>query len=320
MAVALVQPPRPAPIVLPPPLATEAEILADAPAEMKIYRFAPQPAIVVLQFPTLAEQGRMLNRVAALIEKAGFPRDRLLEDAELDQRIRESGASPETFYYGHDYRAADLVRFFALADQAGTALTLEERRLRGLMRDWGWRDGAAVGALISLARFDPEAGLDAMARSTILRHELSHGAYFTTPDYAAYALRFWQDSLSARDRGLFTAFLAKDGYDPNLADLIVNETQAYLMHTADRRFFNAGALGMPEARLDALRALFLTGMPPGWLRDCTALPGAALAIPVRAPRRRGTQRRGLVRTSRTEADRRTFCRAAASMAARRSRR
>ena len=332
VAVAVVQPPHalqqpPRLAIVAPPLATEAEILADAPNEMKIYRFAPQPAIVVLQFPTLAAQARMLNRAAALLEKNGFPRDRLLDDAELDRRIRDSGSSPETFYYGHDYRAADLVRFFAMADQAGTALTPEERRLHGLIGEWGWRDGPVVGALISLARFDPEAGLDSQARATILRHELSHGAYFTTPAYAAYALRFWEESLSARDRALFTAFLARDGYDPGLSDLMVNEAQAYLMHTVDRRFFSAGALGMPEARLDVLRGAFLTGMPPGWLRDCTTLPGAALAIPVRAPRQRPggpaqrqVQRRGLVRTRSTDAETRRLCRAAASRAGRRSRR
>lgn len=320
-------PPAPAPAPAPamaaplaPPLATEDAILADAPDALRVTRFAPQPAILVLQYPSLGEQGRALNRVAALLEKNGFPRDRVLDDAELERRIRATGASPETFYYGHDYRAADLVRFFALADRAGTALTAEEGRLRTLLQDTGWHGTAGEGALISLVRHDPAAGLDRSARATILRHELSHGLYFTSPAYAAYALRFWNETLSAKDRALFTTFLANDGYDPGNADLMVNETQAYLMHTPDPRFFNAEALGMSEARLASLRVAFLAGMPPGWLRDCTVPPAtvpSAAVLPARAPRRR--QRLAAVRTTSRLAARCAPPRRAESSAARRSR-
>src|SRR3954451_20188248 len=104
-----------APAVPLPPLATEAQILADAPGQTTIYRFAPQPAVIVVQFPNLREQATMLNRVAALIEKDGFPRDRVLDHAELDSRIRAGGVTPDTFYYGHDYRSADITRFFVIA-------------------------------------------------------------------------------------------------------------------------------------------------------------------------------------------------------------
>ena len=260
--------------------ATEAEILADAPDQLAAYRFASQPTVVVLQFPTLAEQGRALNRVAALLEKHGFPRDRVLDDGELERRIRAAGAAPETFYYGHDYRARDLQRFFALADEAGTALTEEERRLRGLLLRWGAAPGwTENGALISLVRLHPGAGLDAAARAAILRHELSHGLYFTSPDYAAHARRFWREALTDEDRRAFTAFLAAEGYDTGIADLVANETQAYLMHTRDARYFSAASLGMPERRLAELQALFLSGMPLGWLRDGTpapALPDSAV--------------------------------------------
>ena len=98
----------------------------------------------------------MLNRVAAFVEKAGLPHDRVLTDAELDAAIRASGETPATYYYGHDYRAADLIRFFALADRAGVALTPEEERLRRLLRQAGWTDTSAAGALISI----PKAGAD----------------------------------------------------------------------------------------------------------------------------------------------------------------
>lgn len=296
--VALAPQPAPAPLPAPavlPPLAGEAAILDRPAAATEAFRFELQPEIMVLQFASLAEQANALNRAAALIEKLGFPRDRVLDDAEMERRIRAGGATPDSFYYGHDYRAADLLRFFAEADRAGVPLTAGETWLRRSVDGWGWRDGTNA-ALISLVRDDPSSGLDRAARATILRHELSHGLYFVSPEYARYSLRFWQEQLTAAERAAFVRFLAAEGYDTAIEDLVVNETQAYLMHTPGERFFNARAVGLTTARLDGLRALFLTGMPPGWLRDCTVLPR-------RAPRRRRVvQRRGAVRMTRTAAE------------------
>ncbi len=314
---AALAPPQPAlapPAIAParPRLATEAEILDRAPTGTETYRFTPQPQIVVLQFASLADQAATLNRVAAMLERAGFPRDRVLDSAELDRRIRASGAKPETLYFGHDYRAADLIRFFQDAERAATELTPQERWLRQEMQGWGWQPGTA-GALISLVGEDLAAGIDRSSRATILRHELSHGQYFTNADYAAYARRFWDVTLTEAERRRFRAFLGSEGYDTAQDDLMINETQAYLMHTQDGRYFNASAVGMTPARLDGLRALFLTGMPPSWLRDCTVLPA-------RAPRRRrpGRQRRGEVWIGRMKADTRPPPRTAWSSAARSS--
>src|SRR6185437_6671916 len=58
--------------------ATAEQILADQPAGLTVFRLAENPKIVVLDFASLREQGLMLNRVAALIEKAKLPHDRLL--------------------------------------------------------------------------------------------------------------------------------------------------------------------------------------------------------------------------------------------------
>jgi hypothetical protein len=83
-----------------------------------------------LLFPSLAAQGATLNRAAALVEKAGLPRDRLLDGVELAAAIARSGDTPETWYLGHDYRSADLARFFALAERDRVALTEAELWLR----------------------------------------------------------------------------------------------------------------------------------------------------------------------------------------------
>ena len=250
-----------------PPMADEAQILDDAPAQLAIYRFAPRPAVVVLQFPSLAEQALMLNRVAALVEKSGFPRNDVVSREALDAQIRADGGSPDTFYYGHDYRSADLVRFFDLASD----LNPDEQRLRDMVQRFGWRGPGAAGAVISLVRASSEKGLDAAGRAAILRHELSHGIYFTDPAYAEFCRRFWHDTLSAEERDKFTAFLGREGYDTSLADLLVNETQAYLMHTPDRRYFSAAEVGLSPTRVVELRQIFVVGMPAGWLRDHTAV-------------------------------------------------
>lgn len=322
-----VAPPTPAPQVVAPPAvaptpaypirtASEADILVDAPEQLAIFRFAPNPHVLVLDFPSLRQQGEMLNRIAALVEKAGQPRDRVLTDPELAAAIRAAGETVESYYYGHDYRAADLARFFALADRDHVQLTREEEQLRGLLRQEGWLSPGAVAALISIPRLGAEKFIDEAARATILHHELSHGEYFTDPDYAGFTRRFWHTVMTDDDRARFRAFLASQGYDTGLEDLMMNEMQAYLMHTPDQRFFNARAVGLPQERLDRLRVLFAAEMPRGWLRDETPAPAPPTrATPVRAQRRRRRlQSRGPVISTRASAARRVLCRSAASIA------
>ena len=74
-------------------------------------RLRGNPAVMVLQFPNLAEQGSAMNRIAALVEKAGAPRDRVLSDLELSALITSAGDNPQTFYQGHDYVAEQIALF-----------------------------------------------------------------------------------------------------------------------------------------------------------------------------------------------------------------
>ncbi len=247
---------------LPIPAAGEAAILADRPAALSLFRVAADPEVVVLDFPTLEQQGAMLNRVAALVEKAGLPRDRVLDDAGLAAAIRASGASPATYYYGHDYRAADIARFFALADRDHVVLDEAERLLRRLAAQEGWLRAGSAGALISIVAAGGALVSEGM-RGAILHHELSHGVYFTRPAYAAWTQRFWEDSLTPDERAAFRGWLGSEGYDAGEEDLIVNETQAYLVFTPDPTFFTPAMVGMSPERAAALRAAFLAGVPAG---------------------------------------------------------
>jgi hypothetical protein len=262
--------PRPPPVTI--ATADEAAIRAHAATALTVFRLAPDPRVVVLDFPTLHEQGAMLNRVAALIEKAGQPRDRVLDDAALAAAIKASGDTPDTYYYGHDYSAAELRRFFALADAEHLPLDPEEERLRALLRELGWFAPDAMGGLISVPRVpEPQVeGLDAAARAAILHHELAHGFYFSDPGYVAYVARFWATALTEAERAAIRHFLGSQGYDTADDDLMRNEMQAYLMFTADPRFFQAANIGMTPARRQQLAATFLAGMAPGWLHDALA--------------------------------------------------
>ena len=299
----------PAAVFEPIPAAGEAEILAASPAVRTVLRFASNPAVVVLDFPTLAEQGRMLNRLAAWAEKSGVPHDRVLDDAALAATIRASGTTAETYYFGHDYRGTDVVRFLDQAARDGVALNAGEAELRHLVARAQAGPGG-FGALISIVRTtaaaNPAESVTPRMRAVVLHHELAHGEYFTNPAYAAYVDTVWRGVLTPGERAAFRTYLAAEGYDPALEDLMRNEMQAYLMHTADVQFFDPARLGIPAGRLQQIRLGFLAGMPPGWLKvECGRLLASLPVpptVPLARPRRRGVRlRQGPGRVSRTVA-------------------
>jgi hypothetical protein len=251
--------------------ATEPQILdhvaAEGAPDPTIFRFAPNPRILVLDFASLLDQGRMLNRVAALAEKTGLPHDRVLSDTELDTAVRASGDTVETYYYGHDYGASSLLRFFALGDRDNVRLVGPEDELRRLIRQDGWFEPDVHGALISIPQVGADTHVTRLARATILHHELSHGEYFTDPGYVAFVHRFWTQSLIASERDRIRRFLHSLGYDSGLEEVMENEAQAYLMFTDDAEFFAPDMIGMTRPRLVELRNGFFRAMPAGWLRE-----------------------------------------------------
>jgi hypothetical protein len=258
--------------------ATEAEISGRVPTALTVYRFADNPAILVLDFASLHEQGKMLNRVAAFVEKARLPHDRVLTDVELNAAIQAKGDTVETFYFGHDYAAASLARFFALADAARIELDPLEEKLSALLRQEGWFAADVAAGLISLPAVGSDPRITPAARAVILRHELSHGEFFSSPAYAEYVRRFWMTELTGEERGSVRGFLGREDYDVREEELMYNEMQAYLMFTRDPTFFAPDMVGMTPDRLAALQGRFLAGMPAGWLRNLLAgypVPGSA---------------------------------------------
>jgi hypothetical protein len=247
--------------------ADQATIDADVPTGLTIFSFADDPAIVLLDFASLRAQGQMLNRVAAFVEKAAAPRDRVLDDAQLDALIRAGGDTAETFYYGHDYSAAALAQFFAVAEQDHIKLDPQEVELHQLLAQLGWLAPGVQAGLISLPRVGANANVTAEARRVILRLELAHGAYFSNPTYAAFVHQFWQLALSDAERAAIRRFLGSEEYDVHDGSLVENEMQAYLMFTHDAVIFTPRDIDMAPRRLAELQRLFYHNMPGGWLHD-----------------------------------------------------
>ncbi|HVY17416.1 MAG TPA: hypothetical protein VHB27_19495, partial [Rhodopila sp.] len=235
------------------PERTEAEILAEDVDTLTPSWFLENPNILVLDFPSLIAQGEAFNRMAAFIEKRGIPHDRVLNDAELAEAIQADNATAATYYYGHDYRAADIQRFYATVDAEHLPLTPPERGLRTLLDAEGILKPYANKAVISIPRRGSDPFVDESGRESLLRHELSHGEYFTDPGYASYVQKFWATRMTDSDRSIFRSFLTRQGYDPANDDLMMNEMQAHLMNTTDRRYFNAAACGITADRLQVLR-------------------------------------------------------------------
>jgi hypothetical protein len=266
--VALAPPPRsvapPAPVPAPAPprpgAANEQAIREHRAVEPTLFALAGHPRIFVIDFPDLDRQGATLNRVAALIEKAGVPRDHVLDDVALASAIARSGETPATYYFGHNYRGRDIERFFALADRDGVALTPDEEWLRGQVARI--RAALPMGdefAIVSVPGI--EQRVDASMRAAILHHELGHGHFFTNPAFATHVARVWREVFTDAERARFRAFLAREGYDPSLEEVMLNEAMAYLIFTPDPRFFTPAHAGLDDARAEELRAALRAGAP-----------------------------------------------------------
>jgi hypothetical protein len=243
-----------------PPVATQADILTHRAGAPTMFRLDVNPRIFVVDFPNLDQQGAAFNRTAALVEKAGLPRDRVLDDAALAAAIARTGDTPGTYYYGHNYRGRDLERFFALADRDGIRLTREETWLRGeLARIRRLIPAPAEFAVISVPGL--EERVDEAMRRAILQHEIGHGHFFTDARFAEHVGRVWREVFTEGERAAFRAFLEREGYDPGIEEVMMNEAMAYLLFTPDPRFFRPSHAGLTDARAEALRAKLQEGAP-----------------------------------------------------------
>jgi hypothetical protein len=254
-------------------------VLAGNSDTVALYDYGSRSLILIIDFPSLAEQGRMFNRVGALVERMGAPRERVMSNEELAGFIRSVGKTDATFAFGNDFLVAELVVFFNLADLGGVELNPEEIALRRMLLERGLivlRSGffQAVkpqAVILSIPQetrdraYSPKVSLG--ARQTILMHEISHAEFYTNRLYAAYCRKFWKNVLSDEQRAAFRKFLSGSSYNPDNEEMMINESQAYLLYTPDPRAFNPRLVGMKDKEVDSLRARFWSGFPEAPLAE-----------------------------------------------------
>jgi hypothetical protein len=251
------------------PLAGETTIALNHPRHLMVFRLRDDPLVLVVDCPSLHSQGLMFDRIAALIEKADAPRDRVLSWPELTAAAAAAHQTIGTYYYGNDYSARSLRRFFRIAKRDHQKLNAQEHKLRALLERVGYLRAGANGAVISLPAAGAGKRVSMHVRAVILRHEISNGAFFTLPFYRAYTQHFFTSVLTPAERQDFRRFLGHEGYDMSNQTLMMNETQAYLVFTRDHEFFTATAVGLPQATIDQLRADYIAHMPNFWLKRLT---------------------------------------------------
>jgi hypothetical protein len=242
-----------------------------------VWQYADNPSIYVFDFPGLTLQGRTFNRITQFTEqqskREAYPK--VLTSAELERFMANARRTQADFAFGHDVLVSELVQFFNFAQRDQVVLYPEEIALRdflverGMMRNWrGFWQGLQMNVVILSVpqvqeRKADEPKITEGARYTILLHEMSHAEYYTNPAYAKYCLNFVGEVLTQEQRDRFIAFLSALGYQVVGDDeLLINETQAYLMFTPDPKSFSAGKLGVSAEELAAMRAAFVRGRPP----------------------------------------------------------
>ncbi|KOR27971.1 hypothetical protein TI05_17885 [Achromatium sp. WMS3] len=67
--------------------------------------------------------------------------------------------------------------------------------------------------------------------------------------------------MTEPQRAAFRKFLSKNDYNPKNENLMVNETQAYLMYTPDERAFSPEKVGLSAQEIATLRQKFIAGFP-----------------------------------------------------------
>jgi hypothetical protein len=244
-----------------------------------LFQLAENPRIHVLDYENLEVQGRALNRIAAFIEWQDAPKERVLDDQALAEMIERTSENSDTLFFGHDYRAADLARFFTAAQRSGIVLNEEEQDLLALLLDQNFmevdQDGFSIippeKVLVAIPRAQSDSSkapqnesITTPMRKIILSHELGHGEFFTNPDYASYCDDFWHQHLSAAQRVAFTRFLSSvQHYNARNEYLLINEFQAYLAYSGvDGYFFGYDVVaGIGAGEMAQLRDQFIAHSP-----------------------------------------------------------
>jgi len=188
--------------------------------DFELYRWVRFPDILIWDFRNYDVQDRFFRRLAYFVEKKGY-RGRLLTNQEI---------AGKHGWNAHDYRPEALADFFNLVKEEDFPLDDEEWLMlkifleNGILREEpDGRLAPGKGAVISISRESSP-----VLRERFLVHEASHGLYFTSGEYRDFIRSVWE-GLQEEDRAMWVFFFGWYGYDPRDEDLMINESQAYLV-------------------------------------------------------------------------------------------
>lgn len=177
------------------------------------------PNILIFDFRDYQLQSAFLKRLSFFVEKKGST-GRLLPNSLI---------GPLHGWNAHDYRAADLARFFQQAEEESFRLNDEEYLLRdillkqGIIRRRGGEYRTGDGGILSISRESSDR-----LRYIFITHEGYHGLYFASEEYRREVKSVWED-LSGNEQEFWKIFLDWKLYEVRDTDLVINEFQAYLM-------------------------------------------------------------------------------------------
>lgn len=249
-------------------------ILNSKSSSMGAWRLTENLEVIVLDFPTMKQQGQTFNRITQLTEQFSAAYKRVLTGEEFSKYLESIRRTDSNFAYGHDVLVSELALFYNLADRDKIELTAGEATLReflveqGLLRSWRGINQALKPDVVLVTvpqtreRGDGEPKISESARRAILLHEVSHGEFYSNANYANYCRKFWSETLTDNQREIFTKFLSKYNYSVNQDELLINEMQAYLIFTPDPNSFSAAKLGVSDEELAEMRNAFRRGRPP----------------------------------------------------------
>lgn len=187
----------------------------------ELFGWSLQPDFLLFRFDNYRTQARFLKRLAYFVEKEGYA-GKLLDD----KKIRWLHG-----WNAHDYRAADLARFYQTASDLDFELNSDEHLLLEILLEnevvlesaGGYIGGS--GGLISIALDDASYRY---GDHLLLTHEGLHAIFFSNAQIRAEAKQRWA-SLEPEAKRVWEMLLKYKEYDPANLELSENEYFAYTL-------------------------------------------------------------------------------------------
>lgn len=250
------------------------QIVSAKSSERTFYWLHGNPRVLVLDMPNVEDQSRVFARFVIFIERSSAPRHRILSVEDVLKWRLDNKETLATLTIGNNIRGNDFAQFFNTARMQGEPITEDEKWILDRLIEHdvitavgdGYENVAPEKIVISVPQVSKIEGCTActitpLKRDLILRHELAHARFVTDQVYRHYVWWFWHNILTPQQRTDISKYLRTLGYDLGAPDMLVNEMQAFLIHTPESEYFASRAAGFTQKQLAALHDAFQKHYP-----------------------------------------------------------